>query len=1210
MGRIHFYNFNKTSEADQNDSDDDIDDSKTLEQLYKSAIQENGDGGLVNLNDLEHYEHLDDAAEHLQYKSSVIIRRVLNKNSYVIINRAGKIGRVSKKAGATVYFVLDAKTDINKLNIMGENLHEIIQGNQHRRIFFDLDFEHDKFNKTTPEQRAELARWLSGFVYHESTDPRTLNVAFGLLNVFGKLSNYVKQDEATKPRKSTKKATKKTTKPRKSTKKATKKETQDITEQNTTEQNTAEQNTTEQSTTDQESESVDMTYVNELINNNQIYDVIVEKLKDSIEDVLCAYHCHAKKYRLPCVVYTRHRTGKNSYHLIINEFYVENYLQQKEFNNALAAYVPKFLFEAGFIDNMAKNNQSFALPFCFNKGLQLVEQPKYSGFAGRIGKMDYCFVSGLNMVEIMYGRTIPALEGIAYESGRNDEDDRADESEYAALDAQFKTQCPDIAAAFSFTKANEKAGYVFLNYKRVCASFCDLCGRDHENDNTLYLVKNDTGLYRGCIRRKGKLAKISGGASVSTRADRLASYIKNQAKFADSALKFNALNESSCGRVTVLEYNEPKIRDLSVGTAPIVMLKANKGVGKTVAVIDYINKVGQDCPRIGIVSFRKTLTNNLKHRYNEDLENKFVSYLDADINNQSTTSNRLIHNDRWICQLESIRRIVNVRNDLLIIDEISQVLNQLFSGFGDTGDVFNRFMLMIKSAKKVIVMDADISTDTIELFRSMRPTDNIDLHINHFTRNYNMEMTLNEATLLSHMTDSAKSGKKFVLASNYGNKKLSCIAEMIKAEMTKAGLQEPRIMIYTRETCKAKEIKETMDNVNESWTAYDIVIYSPVIQSGVSFERDHFDQVYGLFKNTTNLFSDCSQMLHRVRCVNKFYVCLKIFNSSHFPTDLAEIENYICAERELIRHNLTVPECIPRFEVLNPDDSIKYEYPMKNELYQVYIRYLRDRAISNNQFMYRFLMCEYNSGARFELMKDADDKTKIEIKKRANESMYAITKKHAVSVSEANEVMWSSYMNTPAENQKLELREFYNYRGDIDEKWIMEYDREQTKQIYTNLKTIAKNTLNDIKRMDIELMEKTTDNEFLNKYEYPKHMIINEILTTIGFNDVFDKAEISRDDLKARISLVAGKLKPRLKEICAMFGKKSVDVDKWNDPEIVNMLRFVNPILKKMYGVSIQSDATKKVKATKYTLSHDYYGVFFIKREDLNDQNKTKPLLN
>ena len=74
-------------------------------------------------------------------------------------------------------------------------------------------------------------------------------------------------------------------------------------------------------------------------------------------------------------------------------------------------------------------------------------------------------------------------------------------------------------------------------------------------------------------------------------------------------------------------------------------------------------------------------------------------------------------------------------------------------------------------------------------------------------------------------------------------------------------------------------MKELRD-VNQTWLNYTVVMYSPTITAGISFEQKHFDKVFCYFTNMSCDVLSCIQMIGRVRDVGdrEINICLE----SHF----------------------------------------------------------------------------------------------------------------------------------------------------------------------------------------------------------------------------------------------------------------------------------------------------------------------------------------
>ena len=73
-------------------------------------------------------------------------------------------------------------------------------------------------------------------------------------------------------------------------------------------------------------------------------------------------------------------------------------------------------------------------------------------------------------------------------------------------------------------------------------------------------------------------------------------------------------------------------------------------------------------------------------------------------------------------------------------------------------------------------------------------------------------------------------------------------------------------MVICTDTLHRPEVVDALTNPNTTWGEYDVVLCSPSVQSGVSYDvRDTFDSIFGIFGNSTNSSGDACQMLHRVR---------------------------------------------------------------------------------------------------------------------------------------------------------------------------------------------------------------------------------------------------------------------------------------------------------------------------------------------------------
>ena len=126
-------------------------------------------------------------------------------------------------------------------------------------------------------------------------------------------------------------------------------------------------------------------------------------------------------------------------------------------------------------------------------------------------------------------------------------------------------------------------------------------------------------------------------------------------------------------------------------------------------------------------------------------------------------------------------------------------------------------------------------------------------------------------------------GKKVVVPTNSyseANTLLSCINDAFVSSQSK-----PNVYLIDRDTVKEKPI-----NTNE-WIQYDCLIYTPSIVAGVSFDKEHFDTLVGLFRQQSTNVELSFQMLCRVRKLKDKHMTLVL------PTDAP---GYIDTSRDFL----------------------------------------------------------------------------------------------------------------------------------------------------------------------------------------------------------------------------------------------------------------------------------------------------------------------
>ena len=84
-----------------------------------------------------------------------------------------------------------------------------------------------------------------------------------------------------------------------------------------------------------------------------------------------------------------------------------------------------------------------------------------------------------------------------------------------------------------------------------------------------------------------------------------------------------------------------------------------------------------------------------------------------------------------------------------------------------------------------------------------------------------------------------------------------------------------------------KKTKDLLD-VNNTWINYDVVIYTPTIEAGVSFDvKNHFNKIYGVLSSGSTSQRAFYEMLSRVRHITDNNVLLL-----HSNLNLNNVNNY------------------------------------------------------------------------------------------------------------------------------------------------------------------------------------------------------------------------------------------------------------------------------------------------------------------------------
>ena len=285
-------------------------------------------------------------------------------------------------------------------------------------------------------------------------------------------------------------------------------------------------------------------------------------------------------------------------------------------------------------------------------------------------------------------------------------------------------------------------------------------------------------------------------------------------------------------------------------------IKSPYDTGKT----QLLKSILRDYPQ-----FKKVLMVTYRITLAYEFESVFSEFDFANYKNGDFTGDHLIN------QTESLLRLTDETNvlpkyDLIIMDEIESVLNQ-FNSPTFKGKASNTFELLVALCKnpttKIISLDGDMADRSFTFIEYFNNALTIKNTCNFNNKTLNMYMVTKEelrAFETKLMTDLGNNLKLVIpsMSATYGYELLKSINEKFP---------DKKVLIYTSTTSDNE--KQDIKGIVDLWSSADVVIYTPTIEAGVSFDVvGHFDKLYGYMCGGSCAQRSYLQMLSRVRKFN------------------------------------------------------------------------------------------------------------------------------------------------------------------------------------------------------------------------------------------------------------------------------------------------------------------------------------------------------
>lgn len=940
---------------------------------------------------------------------------------------------------------------------------------------------------------------------------------------------------------------------------------------------------------------------------------IIDSILAEIDNAICdSFYAAYQKIITPNDIITTTSNGidsgeiKYSYHKVISGYYVESNVEAA---NYISEYFSKFL-RPDFHDlidfYVYKSIQNFRIVYNHKEGSDRIKMPAVAQQQKALSDVAQQRLLS-NCDKALSHFIVQNIEGCVLLPNKSRPE--------TSIIGQTQLTSLDIDKAISLAKSHISSNHTvhkinggLIMFKRLRPSNCELCSRIHFKDNTLMIsviTTNMNNVYLLCRHNKTKkeyLGSFEPDILASDDAGEVKKITKRfaQEKTLDNVIEagntIGAISDkfSSLPAERVNIYSSPQLREFEY--VDTLCIRAGMKMGKTKKLVEYVNKYFVDTDyythNIILVSFRQT--------FSKEIQNKFKGFtLYNEVSGEIDAS-------RVIIQVESLHRITAGKNrpDLLILDECESIFDQFDSGlhkkFSESWAVFK--WLMAYSAH-LVCMDANLSNRTYEIISRMRKAANIHYHFDTYQNAVDdvYSLTVNKNEWYLDLYNSLAMGNKIAVA----------MSSLTEAKILFEGIlsKHPTMKIgfYSSKT-PMSEKKLHFSNVDEYWGCYDVLIYTPTVSAGISFEKAHYDKLYAYFTDNSCHAEVCIQMLGRIRNVKtKNYVVCIDSTRRNLPVDVVSIREAILDSRSNLFKE--IGDAPLTFEY-DANGRVKF---YENDYFHVWLENTRIKNLSKNNFIQRFVYLISAVGPKItKLVIKADitdinaiDIENFEIKTQIKDKEAdLIVNAPELTTSEITTVM-NKFIDSGTTDvkdlsdkerygfEKFRLRRDYQWGGKIDKKFVQDYNNPKNRKIFKNLVKICEGseTMQDAlskiqteERVNYEIAldsEEKYLQDIKRKYVFDQHWLAVEMLRICGITSLRDTSWRSQYDLKKSFIENEKKMYDALMNLYKNTTDEQIKKpmlyaftysESKNARDYVNgILSHINKILATMYGVKITS---------------------------------------
>ena len=367
------------------------------------------------------------------------------------------------------------------------------------------------------------------------------------------------------------------------------------------------------------------------------------------------------------------------------------------------------------------------------------------------------------------------------------------------------------------------------------------------------------------------------------------------------------LNTSDLDKSTFTELDQAKLTPdiyTNILNKKLIAVQSEKGTGKTSNLLSALfdsdkSWLNEDTSILFLssrITFGYKLLGDLK-------DYGFELY--------SQIKDQHIYSKRIICQIDSLMRLERDSYDIIIVDECESLARYMTSSHFTknlrSSLIVSSFELRLSEAGQVYILDADLSDRCINFYKSaisLKSKNDYHLIQNNFKPYSDYQLTYCQyATWLRKILLMLESNKKLVVAMA-SNSKAKDLDKKLRDTYP-----EKKVLLIHRETTD-EDKKNLLLKVNDEWIKYDVIIYTPSVCMGVSFDiTGHFDYIFAYGCHESLGAQEWCQMIHRVRSpINKeIFIAIdqyKPFEQSDDLVNYQTVEKMLCSDYYLTNYDL------------------------------------------------------------------------------------------------------------------------------------------------------------------------------------------------------------------------------------------------------------------------------------------------------------------